>query len=562
MSFKKNDYQQISISDSYMAQSERTKKYLSKSWAEGFANLVFPKINEDRFAVLYSDNDSSRPNTPVNIIIGALMLKELNGLTDDELLEEVLFDIRYQYALWTTSYKEQPFSDRTVSRFRERLREHEEETGEDLLKAEMLSLADVFCEYMKMDKGLKRMDSIMVASNCKRMSRLELFYTCVSNLVNMINKNGDSETIASFERYIAEDDKNNTIYRSKPEDVSKRIDIVLKDALVLLNISACKYGQTEEYKILSRLIDEQTDSTDGGIKLKESKKVSSSSLQNPSDPDATYRKKSGKGHVGYVGNIVETVDTESGAAIITGYDYQNNLYHDSQFCKDVIEDHDKCEDATTTIVADGAYYGIDNIERADEKNIELVTTSMVGSDPSEYHKDFIVDEDTRVILSCPAGHQPEHCWYNEKQDNYRLTFNREHCEGCPLKTECKAVIQKKNAVVKLSMDMIKRSRYLALMKTERYRELGRFRNGVEGVPSILRRRYRVDEIPDFGLKRSKIWFSLKVGAINVKRMLAAVTAGALTSFDSMSNMFNGILVLMIQTIEWKLRVRLCIKLGF
>lgn len=69
--------------------------------------------------MLYSDKDS-RPNTPVNIIIGALLLKELNGLTDEGIFNSLLFDIRYRIALHTTSFIEQPLSDRTLSRFRER----------------------------------------------------------------------------------------------------------------------------------------------------------------------------------------------------------------------------------------------------------------------------------------------------------------------------------------------------------------------------------------------------------------------------------------------------------
>jgi hypothetical protein len=134
MSFKKNENQQLSFDDSYMRQSDRSKRYLEKSWALSFAKEIFPRINEERFRVLYSEHQFSRPNTPVNVIIGALMLKEMNQLTDDELLESILFDVRYQYALHTTSFEEQPFSDRTVSRFRTRLLEYERETGVDLLK--------------------------------------------------------------------------------------------------------------------------------------------------------------------------------------------------------------------------------------------------------------------------------------------------------------------------------------------------------------------------------------------------------------------------------------------
>lgn len=39
----------------------------------------------------HSDKRNSRPNAPVNVIVGALILKELNGLTDDEIIEECEF---------------------------------------------------------------------------------------------------------------------------------------------------------------------------------------------------------------------------------------------------------------------------------------------------------------------------------------------------------------------------------------------------------------------------------------------------------------------------------------
>ncbi|WP_334304641.1 transposase [Blautia faecis] len=89
---------------------------LEKSWANTFADKVFPAIDENIFSVLYSKK-ASRPNTPVNVIVGALILKEALNVTDDEIVEAMAFDIRYQYALHTTSFEEQPISDRTLSRF-------------------------------------------------------------------------------------------------------------------------------------------------------------------------------------------------------------------------------------------------------------------------------------------------------------------------------------------------------------------------------------------------------------------------------------------------------------
>ena len=61
------------------------RRFLEKSWAKIFAGKIFPAINEDIFSVLYSSK-ASHPNTPVNVIVGALILKEALGDSDDELV--------------------------------------------------------------------------------------------------------------------------------------------------------------------------------------------------------------------------------------------------------------------------------------------------------------------------------------------------------------------------------------------------------------------------------------------------------------------------------------------
>lgn len=71
--------------------SKRKQKILEKSWEKPFSDIIFSNIDEMIFAPLYSDKRNSRPNAPVNVIVGALILKELNGLTDDEIIEECDF---------------------------------------------------------------------------------------------------------------------------------------------------------------------------------------------------------------------------------------------------------------------------------------------------------------------------------------------------------------------------------------------------------------------------------------------------------------------------------------
>jgi hypothetical protein len=63
------------------------KKMMDKSWAPGFRELVFKKIDEVRYAELYSDI-YSRPNFPVNVWVGLEIIKGMFDYTDEELLEQ------------------------------------------------------------------------------------------------------------------------------------------------------------------------------------------------------------------------------------------------------------------------------------------------------------------------------------------------------------------------------------------------------------------------------------------------------------------------------------------
>jgi len=114
--WSKNNFQQMSFNDSVMNMPDYLKKILKNSWAHPFQEVIFPAINEDRFEVLYSKKPS-RPNSPVNVIIGALILKEIFQLSDADLLGSIYFDDRFQYALRLTSEEKPPVSINTFTNF-------------------------------------------------------------------------------------------------------------------------------------------------------------------------------------------------------------------------------------------------------------------------------------------------------------------------------------------------------------------------------------------------------------------------------------------------------------
>lgn len=520
MSFKPNQNQQITLHDSFINQSPRTQKMIMNSWCKDFADVVFPAINEERFSVLYSDNSASRPNTPVNFIIGSLMLKENSGITDEELVESICCDVRYQYALHTTHLKEQPVSDRTFSRFRERLYNYEMETGRNLLEEEMMHLADVYANYMNLNSNIKRMDSLMIASRCKRMSRLEIIYRTTSNAIRLLHRLGNDELIpADLFHYLDEEDYNQVIYYCKSEDVTPRLERVLLEAVRVRELMSDEsWYEFSEYKLLIRVLAEQSITDENGNAIpKDKSEITASSLQNPSDPDATYRSKAGKNHKGYVGNVIETVG-ESGDSLITGTGYESNTHSDSTFCKEYLES--RADDAGHEImIADGAYGGKENQALAETRNTELITTALTGRTVDEIFAGFQFSEDGTEVRSCPMGYAPIKTTHYPKTGMCRTLFAKECCEHCPHREQCRCKPQKKNYAVHVSAGMAERARYMKKLSTDEYKQLTRKRNAIEGIPSVLRRRFHIDDIPVFGYLRSRQFFLFKIGAYNFNKLL-------------------------------------------
>lgn len=517
MAFIPNNNQQLSLNDSMFNLTERERKFLEKSWAKAFAEKIFPAIDEDIFSVLYS-NKASRPNTPVNVIVGALILKEALGDTDDEMVQALMFDIRYQYALHTTSFKEQPLSDRTLSRFRARCLAYETETGIDLIHACMTGLAKEISEFMDITPSMQRMDSLMVAANIRNLSLLELFYTCVANLAKvMVQRHVELPDIQ--EHYVQKDDYNRFIYHNRAKDATERTVLVMQDAEKLLELCEGAFDDTSEYQLLIRLLKEQTIFDDDGhrrLRDKKEKEDPSKVLMNPADPEATFRRKAGGKHIGYVGNIVETVGRNG--SVVTDYAYEQNIYSDSHFMQDYLAGQ-PIHEKTVTLVADGAYGSEHNISIAKEHEIKLVTTNFTGRKPADIFAEFVFDESGTELLECIHGKHPVYTHYDEHNDRCNAHFAVSDCKNCPYKEECNPSFHQSYALREISWKAVNRARQLRYMETDEFRELAHFRNGVESIPSLLRRKYHVDKIPTHGKKQTCFHFGFKIGAINFQKLL-------------------------------------------
>lgn len=508
--FKRNPAEkQMSLTDPYLSYPKYVRKALRKSWADGFYRNIFSKINEDRFAVLYSEK-YSRPNAPVNVIIGLLILKELNGWTDEETIASLYFDYRVQYALAITDLEQERICGNTLGNFRARLYEYNEKHGRDLLAQETSELTDALIKISGMDTSLARQDSMLVSANCKRMGRLELVYTTNANMVKLLDK-GSHTIPVSCRHYLEKKDKSDHIYRVKKENVKETTTRLLRESVALYDIVPANLRDSEAFKNLARLIEEQTDDDHTP---KDNR--SASSLQNPSEPDATYRRKGNKAHIGYKLNFVEARDTDKGLGMIVHYERQSNNVSDCALGISALETDLK---GVETMVSDGAFYSKDIVKKARQKGIELSFSALNGRHAQQGKlgvDQFTIDPQNELILACPGGFTPVKASRTPEKQWYQAHFNKDDCAKCSLKDSCIFKEQKRFNVVAFTDKKLIADQYRTLLGTAEHRALADFRAGVEGVPSVLRRVYRIDKVPVRGLVRTRIWDHLKVIAYNFK----------------------------------------------
>ena len=158
---------QESLWQSQFLVTPKKAKRLERSWAEVFRNEALPLIDEERFAPMYCV-DNGRPNRAVQTVLGVHLLKEMFNLTDDEVLEQLEFNLLWHHAL-RLDIEETHLPQKTLHNFRVRLMQHD---GGRLAFQET---TDRIIQALGIRTGKQRLDSTHIMSNIATLTRLGLF---------------------------------------------------------------------------------------------------------------------------------------------------------------------------------------------------------------------------------------------------------------------------------------------------------------------------------------------------------------------------------------------------
>ena len=335
------------------------------------------KIDEEIFRPLFPEGKKSgRPNASIRILVAMSVLKEGFGCSDEDLFEKCEFDLLTRKGLGLELLTDVTPSIDTYYLFRRRICEYQERTGIDLMQLCFEQIAGSQIRLLKISGKSVRMDSKLIGSNIARQSRYELIHTTLVRFLKTCALTKLSPEQQERAKAYLKEDSLKAVYRSDSESLQSNLAIIgnfIMDMLVA-------FPETSpEHNLLQRLFDEQYVVKDGKAVLRDKKEVKANSLQNPNDPDATYRSKNDQKVQGYVTNITETVE-EGKPSIITSVQVETAVFADCHFLQEAVENSERVTNSTIEdLYADGAYQSPDNREFAKNHNaMQLKTGKMQG----------------------------------------------------------------------------------------------------------------------------------------------------------------------------------------
>ena len=519
--FRKNTrHRQIPLTSHVDELPTPLRERLQNSWAETFYREFFCRLDEQPFAVLYADQPS-RPNVPVNVLVGLEFLKAANGWTDEEMYNEFCYNVQVRYALGYRHLGEGYFDLRTLYYFRERLARHMQETGENLLEQAFEQVTDEQLRAFSLKTGKQRMDSTLLASNIRQMGRVQLLVTVLQRVWRMLSEEDQQRYADLFAPYL-KGHAGQYVYRLKKEDLPVHLQRIGEEMRRLLTELKAAYGDQPTYHVLARVFAEHFRLEPEGLQVKEASELSASSLQSPDDLEATYREKRGQGHRGYVVNLAETCDPENPVQLITKVQVAPNTTDDSALLAEALPDL-KARTGVETLTTDGSYGSPENDVLLAEHQVTLIQTAIRGRphDPERFYlEDFQVQADASgqpEQVTCPKG-ESARVSASPSGKAFLAVFG-ETCATCAERARCPVVQRKRSGAWVLRFTTEELQRAERRRRSRQYREGGRnLRAAVESTVRSVKHPFAGGKAPVRGRFRVACMVIGSAAVVNIRRL--------------------------------------------
>lgn len=518
---------QLNIFDPWAFLTPKRRQMLDAGWPGLFREFILPTIPVSEVSKHFSSS-FGRPTKELFSSLGALVLQQAFDLTDEETVQQFAFNIQWHYSLNISEESDDAkyISPKTLWNCRNIISQNGLE--DKIFNAATGRLAEVF----KVNVDQQRIDSVHIKSNMRRLGRISIFsestHKFLVNLKRSQPSHFDLVDKKLTDKYLAQKDLD-CFSRVKPSESRKTLSEVARDLFDLVQQfkGYDDVASMYSFKLLERVLEEHcnlTEDKDHPVELKAPKEIPSSSLQNPSDPDASY---SGHKGQGYQVQVMETFckddqDKETNLNLITHVAVEPAHNSDANALIPAIESAQKKGLKPKQVSADSLYGSDDNCEQAKALDVELIAPTMGAFKEEKLSLADFQFSDIGNITACPMGHAPA-CFKKKKRNI--VGFSSEHCENCPSLSNCPVKKGKNLFYLRFTEKDLRLAQRRVYEQTDEFKEQYRWRAGVEATMSEYDRRTGVKHLRVRGLKAVKYSATLKALAINIFRATAVRTAG-------------------------------------
>lgn len=409
-----------------------TWKLLAKSQEYAFYEQIFCRIPESLFAELYDDSAATRPNVPVNRLVGALILQHMRDWTFEELMDRLTFDVKVRAALGLWTLEEVAFCRATLFNFQNRVREHMGRTGRDIFECVFDRLTAEQLERFGLQSEIQRCDSTQIGSNIRVSTRIELLVEVVLRMWRTLGEAGQARHAERFDLYVKAKTSGQFVWRLRKSELDATLERLGEFYLWMIEALKEERGDTEIYRIVCRLFAEQFTRIEEKIAVRAKEEIRSDSLQSPDDLDATHRKKDGESFQGFVLHATETAAPENPLQLITDVVVVANNQDDSRILHERLPAMKEKTPDLAELHTDATYGSEDNDGLEAELGIAHVQTAIRGHvSPAPIHIEK--DETGSFRVCCFAGHVVQG---EPTSTRFKAAFPASVCAGCPFAAQC------------------------------------------------------------------------------------------------------------------------------
>lgn len=538
---KSNKHSQLDLlsSPSSFLQGTSLKEYENRTgWHNQFCSQVTQRIDEELFLPLFKDGIGA-PNSSIRVLVGMMILKEGQGLSDAKLFEECRFNLLTRRALGLFNLDDSLPASSTYYLLRKRIVEWEKAGHTNLIEEAFAQVTQSQAIEFQVNGKKIRMDSKLLGSNIAWYSRYELVHETLRKAYPDIQSELCHLSLSAPERALLEsircESGDKVVYRSSKEEVESKMGVMGIFIYKLL----CQLGASHPSESIQTLYhvfhdqfqfvkeendidkEENENEQERCVLPRAKETISAKSVQSPHDTECHYRNKDGNQVKGCSINVTETCDEGTPLNLITHVLVDVVSAADCDFLQPAIAATQQVvTQKIETANADGAYNSVPNQDYCKEEGIDLILSAIQGK-PSRY--DLSVDEQgelvvtdletneivpSRKIESRKDNDQPKWGIKNEK-GKYRY-FTQKEIDSC--------LLRKQTAL-------------------RRQAELN-VRNNVEATIFQLGYHYPNDKSRYRGLSKHKIWANVRCLWINFVRIVNFIARSGFNYVQQTKNQLN------------------------